>query len=126
MIAAIFSFNECPGFENVNVNHPKIQVTLPTPDTVVTSPLVVKGEARGNWFFEASFPIRLFDGEGNEIASAIAQAEADWMTTEFVPFEATLTFTLPTTSIGTLVLEKDNPSGLSENNEKIYVPVKFQ
>lgn len=126
LIAAIFSYNGCPGCEDVVINSPKIQVTLPEPDTVVTSPLVVKGKARGNWFFEASFPIKLFDSKGNEIALAIAQAGADWMTTDFVPFEATLIFTSPTTPIGTLVLEKDNPSGLSENNEKMYVPVKFQ
>jgi len=126
LITTIFSFNKCLWCENVSVNYPKIQVALPPPDAIVTSPLFVKGKAKGDWFFEASFPVRLFDGEGNEIALAIAQAGADWMTTEFVPFEATLTFTSPTTSAGTLVLEKDNPSGLSENNEKMYVPVKFQ
>jgi len=94
------------------------------PGDTVTSPLTVTGEARG-WYFEASFPVRLLDGNGNEIAIAPAQAQSDWMTSDFVPFSVTLTFAPPSTATGTLVLEKDNPSGLPENADSISIPVTF-
>lgn len=96
------------------------------PGDTVTSPLTVTGEARGTWYFEASFPVRLLDGNGNEIAVEPAQAQEDWMTEDFVPFEVTLVFTQPSTPTGTLVLEKDNPSGLPEHADQITMPVSFQ
>lgn len=102
-----------------------VTVLNPLPGAVVTSPLTVTGEARGNWYFEASFPVRLYDGNGTEIALGIAQAQSDWMTTDFVPFLAQLIFTPPATATGTLVLEKDNPSGLPENADFVTVPVAF-
>lgn len=98
-------------------------VSVEAGDTV-TSPLTVTGEASG-WYFEASFPVRLLDGHGNEIAVAPAQAQSDWMTENYVPFSVTLTFTTPSTTTGTLVLERDNPSGLPENDESIQIPVQF-
>lgn len=102
-----------------------IRVTAPVPDQKVESPLKVTGEARGNWYFEASFPLRLIDGNGKELGSVPAQAKGEWMTSEFVPFEAVLNFERPTTENGVLILEKDNPSGLAENAAEIRVPVKF-
>ena len=62
------------------------------------------------------------------LATAVipAQAQSDWMTEEFVPFKAMLEFSAPTTATGTLVLEKDNPSGLPENADSLIVPVKFR
>ncbi|MCK9377857.1 MAG: Gmad2 immunoglobulin-like domain-containing protein, partial [Syntrophobacterales bacterium] len=51
------------------------------------------GKARGAWFFEATFPVRLLDGNGREIADWVpAHAKADWMTDAWVPFETTLAF----------------------------------
>jgi hypothetical protein len=48
------------------------------------------------------------------------------MTVEFVPLTSTLTLSsLPTTATGTLILHKDNPSGLPENDDALIVPVKF-
>ena len=103
-----------------------IRISEPRPNAVITSPLTVKGMARGNWFFEASFPVRLLDSAGKELVVGIAQAKANWMTIEFVPFEATLTFTLPATTAGTLLLDKDSPSGLPENEDALRVPVRFR
>lgn len=102
-----------------------IKIENPRPNQLITSPLTIKGQARGTWFFEASFPVRLLDGNGKEITRAIATAKSDWMTEEFVPFEAVLTFTNPNTEIGILVLEKDNPSGLAELSDELRIPVKF-
>lgn len=103
-----------------------IRATSPTPGQLVTSPLVVTGEARGTWYFEASFPVKLLDADGNVIVSHYAQAQGEWMTTEFVPFSSTLTFAMPATATGTLVLEKDNPSGLPEHDDAIRIPVRFR
>jgi len=47
------------------------------------------------------------------------------MTENFVPFAVSLAFDQPTTATGTLVLQKDNPSGLPENADEITIPVRF-
>ncbi len=91
----------------------------------VRSPLVVEGQARGTWFFEASFPIRIYDASGKELSVAVAQAQSEWMTTEFVPFKAELKFTSPQSGAGTLVLQKDNPSGLPEHDNSLTIPIIF-
>lgn len=92
---------------------------------VIRSPLTIKGEARGYWFFEASFPVKLFDSNGKQIAVTIAQAQDEWTTIEFVPFETVLTFPTPVTSNGTLIFEKDNPSGLPEHADELRIQVRF-
>jgi hypothetical protein len=104
-----------------------IRVMNPEPNQVISSPLVISGEARGTWFFEADFPVILRDGDGNVIAEHYAQALSDWMTGEFVPFEAVIEFEKPATEIGYLILEKDNPSGLEEHDEEsLIIPVRFK
>jgi hypothetical protein len=103
-----------------------IRVTSPTSNALVTSPLQVTGEARGTWYFEASFSVRLLDGNGVELSRTGAEAQQEWMTEAFVPFKATLTFTKPTTTTGTLVLEKANPSGLPEKDDSLQIPVRFK
>jgi hypothetical protein len=102
-----------------------IIVSLPKPNQVVKSPLLIKGEARGSWYFEGSFPIRIVDSNGNIIGSTIAKAGSNWMTENYVPFEAQITFPMPSTSSGILILEKDNPSGLMENADQIGIPIQF-
>lgn len=105
-----------------------IQVTLPLPNSVISSPVVIKGQARGNWYFEASFPVKLFDANNNEVplTPGYIMAQGDWMTTDFVPFQASLTFSQPATATGRLVLQKDNPSGLPEYDDEITIPVRFE
>jgi hypothetical protein len=103
----------------------KIAVSSPKVNETIQSPLVVKGKARGNWYFEASFPVRLLDANGKELAVVPAQAKGEWMTTNFVPFEVMLTFDKPATATGTLVLQKDNASGLPEHDASISIPVRF-
>lgn len=101
-----------------------IVVDAPHSNELVTSPLTVTGKARGTWYFEASFPVRLFDASGNEIAIGVAQAQGDWMTEDYVPFSVSLSFTT-TDRTGTLVLQKDNPSGMPENDASVTLPVRF-
>lgn len=105
-----------------------IQLNNPRPNQVIQSPLTIKGEARGYWFFEASFPVILTNWDGLIIAQGIATANENWMTEDFVPFEATLNFIVDEnvySNKGTLILKKDNPSGLPENDDALEIPILF-
>jgi hypothetical protein len=107
-----------------------IRIENPRPNQEIQSPLIVKGEARGFWFFEGDFPIKLLDADGNIIiqhyASANPPAGGDWMTEDFVAFETRLEFENSPTQTGTLILERDNPSDLPENDDELEVPIKFE
>lgn len=103
-----------------------IRINSPRPNQIIQSPLTITGEARGSWFFEASFPVVLTNWDGLIIAQGIATAKSDWMTADFVPFEAKLTFTVDKNSYsnkGTLIFRKDNPSGLPEHDDAFEIPV---
>jgi hypothetical protein len=102
-----------------------IVVEVPGADGVVASPLRVAGRARGFWFFEATFPIKLLDANGKLVSESFVQASAEWMTTEFVPFEGKLIFEPPATATGTLVFEKANASGLPQHDDSLRMPVRF-
>lgn len=92
-----------------------IRVDTPSEGERISSPVQIAGSARGQWFFEASFPVRLVDVDGKILANGIATATSEWMTSDFVPFKAELAF--PSQEKETrafLVFENDNPSGLLE------------
>lgn len=103
-----------------------VRISSPKSNSVITSPLTVTGEARGFWFFEASFPVIILDANGNELGVVPAQAQGEWMTTDFVPFWAVVNFRPSPTATGFLVLKKDNPSGLPENDQKLTYPIRFR
>ncbi|HEX8591440.1 MAG TPA: Gmad2 immunoglobulin-like domain-containing protein [Candidatus Paceibacterota bacterium] len=103
-----------------------ITVKTPTRDQKVSSPITITGEARGGWYFEASFPVELRNASGTVIARHYAEAQSDWMTENFVPFRSTLTFPAqPAGSKGTLILRKDNPSGDPARDQSVSIPVTF-
>jgi hypothetical protein len=110
---------------NVMEKQDVIRLDTPQPNSLVRSPLPISGSARG-WYFEGSFPIRLLDQLGNEVVSHYATAQSDWMTNDWVDFEATLEFEKPEGIRGTLILQKDNPSGLPENDDALRIPVRFE
>lgn len=107
-------------FSSANVN-----VASPLPNANVSSTFAVVGEARGPWYFEASFPVQVRDPANNLVGQGIAQAQGEWMTTDFVPFEATVTVA-GYTGPADLVLLKDNPSGLPENDDAVFFPITVQ
>lgn len=104
-----------------------IQVDMPEPNTVITSPLTVRGEARGPWYFEATFSVVIVDWDGRIIGEGFATAQDEWMTEEFVPFEGTITFNAATatqvSNRGSIIFQKANPSGLPENDDALEYPV---
>jgi len=102
----------------------KIKVDFPTAGAVVSSPLIIVGQARGIWYFEATFPVALQDKAGNVLAQGIATAQSDWMVENFVPFIAKLEFTAPVENIeAVLLLKRDNPSGMPENDATLELPL---
>ena len=103
-----------------------IKVELPFPGSVTGKDFSVIGQARGFWFFEASFPIELRDANNKLLYTAIATAEGDWMTENFVPFRAEIK--APTSYIGpaTMILRKDNASGLPEHDASISFPITVE
>lgn len=106
-----------------NASSTSIIVNLPYPDAVVGKEFKVMGQALGVWFFEGSFPIEVLDASGKQLAMGIAKAQGDWMTEQMVSFVADIK--VPDSYIGsaTLVLKKDNPSGLVENDARVSFPI---
>jgi hypothetical protein len=86
---------------------------------------VIKGKARGSWFFEASFSGLLFDEKDKPLASVTLGANENWMTNEFVDFSGKLEFPKPTTKKGTLILRNANPSGDPSRDKSLRIPIKF-
>jgi translocator protein len=104
-----------------------IKINYPRSNQAIKSPLTISGEARGFWFFEADFPVILTNWDGLIIGEGIAQAKGDWMTEDFVPFEAVIEFEKPDyKNNGSLILKKDNPSGLPEYDDALEIPVLFE
>lgn len=106
--------------------HDLIIVKYPKQGDLVQSPLIIEGEARGTWYFEADFPVYLFDENGKELASHYAVAQDEWMTEDFVPFISEIIFEKPSTTKGVLVLQKSNPTGLAEFDDEIRITVRFE
>lgn len=104
----------------------KVIVTSPKANTTVGQRFVVAGSAPGGWYFEASFPIKVIDNDGNIIASTIGQAQGEWMTSDPVTFTAMASTSILYTGPATVVLMRDNPSGLPENDDSVSVPVVIQ
>ncbi len=100
-------------------------IDSPEADEMVQFPLVIEGEARGPWFFEASFMVELLDSNGDSLATTIVEAQEDWMQEDFVDFEGEISSANPTTDTGTLVFRKANASGLPENDLSLELPVRF-
>ena len=104
-----------------------LEIDVPRADDLALSPVAVEGKVTGGgWFFEASFPIKVLDGDGRILGSGTAQALSDWMSTGTVPFAASIHFTAPHFATGTILFQNDNPSGLPANQKSLSVPVRFR
>ncbi len=112
---------------NILEKYELISLNSPLPNQEVSSPLEIRGSAHGPWYFEADFPVALFNSEGEIIAEGAAIAQSDWMTEDFVPFLLNLDFPeQESNTIGRLFLYKDNPSGLAEHYDHLELPVVFR
>lgn len=132
-VGPMCEFSACPGLfpTSSTTSSDLIHVVSPQSGSTISSPVTITGEARGTWYFEASFPIVVVDWDGKIIGTGHAQANGDWMTTEFVPFTATVTFDKPANvgpqSIrGSIILKNDNESGQASTSKSIEIPILFQ
>lgn len=109
---------------NATTTESSMIILSPKANQEVRSPIEIKGKAKGNWFFEAVFPVKLKDESGNIIASGQARADGDWMSPDFVDFSAEITYdNSTTTGRAVLVFKNDNPSGDPKFDKFFYVPV---
>ncbi len=102
-----------------------ISAEIPAPDSVTGKEFEVRGTASG-WYFEGSFPIEILDANGKVLVAVPAQAQSDWITSAPVRFIAKIK--VPTTYIGKaiILLKKDNPSGLPENDASMSFPITIE
>lgn len=103
-----------------------IQVSTPKNNTKVRSPFAIEGTAAGQWFDDGVFTIELFDGAGTKIGTALGIAQGDTLSTARVPFVASMYFEDPGTETGALKFFRENPSGLSEYDQELVIPIKFK
>lgn len=108
-----------------------IVVTSPLPESTLSkSPVVIKGKAKGNWFFEASAPVSIVNWDGLIIGEGYVTVDAgyDWMTTDMVPFTGTVSYDASQLGVykhGWIIMKKDNPSGEPQFDDSLEFKVFF-
>ena len=108
-----------PTVSYTNATSDNISIQIPLPGDIVAKTITVMGKARGPWYFEATFPILVLDARGKVLVTSFAQAQGDWMTTDFVPFVGQVIVPDSYTGKATIILKKDNPSDLRENDASV-------
>lgn len=106
------------------VRGPSIEV--PAYDAVVANPVEVRGTAPGFWFFEASLPVSIEDSSGTVLVAVPFSAEGEWMTEGDVPFSGSISVPGSYKGPAFLVIARDNPSGLPENDASIKIPITIE
>lgn len=95
-----------------------------TQGSQVVSPLTITGKAIPDWYIGGAFTVRLLDAAGHGLAYVQAKPTATTAVNGFIPFSATFAF-FPTTSQGTLIVEKNLGSGLPDFPSTIALPLTF-
>lgn len=121
----IVDMNKRNTSEYVSTKGVVIYVYSPSKEAVIKSGDLIIGSVPGNWSFEASFPVKLLNSQGDTVAEGVAKLLDDWMTDDYVPFTAKLEWSSEQSGDGELVLQKDNPSGLDTNEDQLSIPIKF-
>lgn len=100
-----------------------IRLNDPTATDTVLSPILLKGQARGYWFFEGDFPVTLEDAEGNILARSIAMAQGEWMTRDWVDFEVSIKYEVEKGQAVYAVFHKQNASGDPAQQRSFKLPL---
>jgi hypothetical protein len=98
-----------------------ITIEFPQPNAVVTSPLIVRGQART---FEQGVSGRLLQEDGTVLVENFTTATAP-DAGMFGPYELTLQFSQPTTMSGIVEVYEISAQDGREIN-KVRIPVRFQ
>lgn len=127
--SAVTCTDQIPTSSYTNASSSLIRITAPEAGSVATSPIQLQGEARGQWFFEATAPVVVVNWDGLIIGESFVTAEGEWMTEEFVPFSGTIDYDLASTTYnasGTVIFQRSNPSDLPENDAAVEIPVMLE
>jgi len=89
----------------------------------VSGKIEADGILKGGYFFEGNLPISILDINKNVLRITNGMATTDWMTIEPVPFKTSLDFTGLPIGPAYIQIHNDNPSGLSENDKFILIPI---
>lgn len=107
---------------------PSLEVILSTPskNSLVTSPLLVKGTVPAGWMFEGVIGVKLVDSNGKLIKTARGEEinPGSWLSGNPVEFTSTLTFKT-TANSGSILIESDNASGDPKKVRYFSQPVTF-
>lgn len=113
--------------EYIDLNAPQpVTISGITPGMEINSPLSVSGTIPGNWMFEAQTTMELRTAGSEIITSTTIDTQADWQTTEQIPFSGQLTFQSPDAILGYIYIQKSNPSGIPNNQETFSWPIRFE
>jgi hypothetical protein len=116
---------------NVSEKSDLIKITNIKANQNITSPVVIKGEARGTWFYESIFPVLIVDWDGKIIGQGLANADGEWKTDDFVSFSATIEYDKSEISglyanRGSLILIKTDMSDSPQNDDALEFPVTLK
>ena len=115
-------FTPASAANDIHIDSPIVNATL-HPST----PIKLSGQARGSWFFEATFGAELTDAKGKVISVGKVQSQGDWMVDSMVQFTGSIPYVQqPYGSRGYVVLKKDNPSDMRQFDASVKIPVLFQ
>ena len=101
------------------VNEPAIWVTMPETKQTITSPVIIRGNAR---IFEATVSFRLRDAEGNILGQGYTMAEAG--APERGDFEAQMSFTHSAVGKGQIEVYESSMKDGSDQN-MVVIPVQW-
>jgi len=119
-------FNNRPLQATFVTVQPPIVVQTPLPDSIVTSPLQLSGEATGTWFFEGDMPVDVLGEYGEIVGQGFVTAQGEWMTSNKVPFIGTVNFDSKNNQNVTIRFRNANPSGEPYLNKAHFVRARVQ
>lgn len=117
LCSCLFFLSSCG--KKIITESDRIRIVEPKPNAVLTSPFLIRGEAR---VYEGTVHYQLTDEDG-VIATGFTTAHVQDIG-EFSPFEASVTFTTPFGEKGELRLFEESAEDGSEVG-KVEIPVRF-
>lgn len=99
-------------------------LSSPLPKSELGCTFLLSGKMPREWFFENVFPYRI-EIEGVEVVRGLVQSHDDYTVKEMLTFSQELECIGKCLGNSEIILRRDNPSGLEENDDEYRIPVKF-
>ncbi len=112
-----------------NADYGDIEIKSPVQgEEIIGEVINIKGAIPGNWYFEGNATFKMLDTNTyKEVAFGNIQALSDWMTTQKVPFEISVSKqSLNYTGDITVIISSDNPEGDEKKTKRIYLPIRVK